>query len=122
MSWKSLFNWKIVIATLVFFVGLNSLLIAIHNFRADQTGVIQCITEDNRRCRSYCEDGVDAEINDTKGKTGQIFKASEICCCSIYRKYPYSKIILAPYYIPLIYSVLLVAQIFFSKIKHSDKK
>ncbi len=122
MNWKSLFNLKIVLATLVIFVGVNSSIIAIHNFRVDQVGVIQCMTDANPECKKYCEDGVDTKIDDSKGKTGEVFKASEICCCSIYGKYPYSKIILALYYIPIIYLVLLVIQHLFSKIKPSDKK
>jgi len=107
MNWKSLFNLKIVLATLVIFVGVNS---------------SQCMTDANPECKKYCEDGVDTKIDDSKGKTGEVFKASEICCCSIYGKYPYSKIILALYYIPIIYLVLLVIQHLFSKIKPSDKK
>ena len=122
MNWKSLINWKIILVTLLAFVGLNSSFVAIHNFRADQAGVMQCMTEANPECRIFCENGVDAKIDASKGKTGQIFKASEICCCSIYRKYPYSKIILAFFYIPIIYLVLLVSQLIFSKFKPSDKK
>lgn len=40
----------------------------------------QCIVK-SPECDEWCDEGIDSTIDDTEGKTGQILKASEICCC-----------------------------------------
>lgn len=115
MKLQALLNWKIILIYIVIIIILNSGLIFLHNSYAKSLGV-QCISE-SPECNDYCERGINSIIDDTKGKTGQTFKASEICCCSVQKIYPYYRLYIMPMHLIIIYAIIALISLGISKIR-----
>jgi hypothetical protein len=114
---RKLVNPKLILLTPLVYFGLNTCLIAFHNLQINQMSASQCMTNNVPACSDYCTRGVDATIDDEMGKTGQVFLASQICCCSLNQTYSFFSISLSFYYLFPIYIALLVIQLMVNKFK-----